>query len=322
MFIYKITNLINGKAYIGADSSDQKKGSRWREHRRLTRKYLKENTKSSKYLYNAMMKYGINNFLYEIIDNAKSWNELMDLEIFYIKKYNTFLGPGYNMTPGGEGVKTLEHWSKRMSIEEFDKWKALVSETVTNIWDSYSEEERNERISNIMVAYSNKIENMTDEEYKEYCQDMYEPLRKYKMELSEEEKKESLEYMQDKWKEWFESLNDDGREEFKEQKRLGILKKWNSLTDEERQKICEERSDRAKNWWKNMSLDERLIISEKMASKKRRHYILTSPSGQIIKVDNLYSWSEENNINHRALDLRARGKRKSLVNGWECEFDK
>lgn len=93
--IYKITNLINGKSYIGLSRNIP---TRWNEHRSH---YKKGNT----VLYKAMLRYGIDNFSFEIIDFCLP-ESLSEKEKYYIKLYRTYVGfedcNGYNMTLGGE----------------------------------------------------------------------------------------------------------------------------------------------------------------------------------------------------------------------------
>ena len=89
-YIYKTTNKLNNKIYIG-----QKKSNIF-----LNEKYLG----SGKYLLRAIDKYGKENFEIELIDTANSRKELSDLEIFYIKKFNsTDHTIGYNIAKGGIG---------------------------------------------------------------------------------------------------------------------------------------------------------------------------------------------------------------------------
>ena len=93
-YIYKITNLINNKLYIGQAINIK---NRWYEHCLEA-----SSTRRNQYLYNAMRKYGINNFKIEIIEGPiDNYNER---EIYWISYYNTYLdkSKGYNMTPGGE----------------------------------------------------------------------------------------------------------------------------------------------------------------------------------------------------------------------------
>ena len=94
--IYKITNLINGKVYIGQSINIE---IRWQQHKRAI-DYNKTNL-----LYKAMRKHGVENFKFEIIDECNEC-ELNNLEIYYIWYYNSYVGNdnsnGYNMTIGGE----------------------------------------------------------------------------------------------------------------------------------------------------------------------------------------------------------------------------
>lgn len=94
--VYKITNQVNGKAYIGITTNGAKQ--RWSEHR--SRFNLGERNHK---LYQAMRKHGIGNFSIEVINNAQNASELPALEIEYIKKFDSF-NNGYNMTCGGDVV--------------------------------------------------------------------------------------------------------------------------------------------------------------------------------------------------------------------------
>lgn len=89
--IYKITNKINGKAYIGQSKHTKR---RWREH---------VNGLENSTISNAIKKYGEENFIFEMLEVC-SIEDLNSREIYYIDKFKTF-GEGYNMTIGGDGVK-------------------------------------------------------------------------------------------------------------------------------------------------------------------------------------------------------------------------
>lgn len=92
--IYKITNKVNGKSYIGQTRYTLE--FRWRQHI-----HKKDNT----YFHNAIRKYGAENFNAEIIEEVDV-SKLDEREIFYIAKYNTFK-EGYNLTIGGDGNRRL-----------------------------------------------------------------------------------------------------------------------------------------------------------------------------------------------------------------------
>lgn len=87
--IYKITNKINKKAYIGASIDIQR---RWKEHKRMLYKAD---------IYDAFKKYGIDNFTFEVVELCQQ-EELNLKEKYWINFYNTYKN-GYNMTTGGEG---------------------------------------------------------------------------------------------------------------------------------------------------------------------------------------------------------------------------
>lgn len=86
--IYKITNKLNNKVYIGQSNNIQR---RFEEH-----KYQEKNSA----IHNAIKKYGLENFNFEIIEEC-SLEELDEKEIFWIKYYNSF-EDGYNLTLGGQ----------------------------------------------------------------------------------------------------------------------------------------------------------------------------------------------------------------------------
>lgn len=93
--IYKITNKINNKSYIGQSINIE---HRWKEH--LSRIDDKQFDYA---IYNAFRKYGIENFNFEIIEQCKE-NELNDKEIYWIDYYNSYYD-GYNMNLGGNGLR-------------------------------------------------------------------------------------------------------------------------------------------------------------------------------------------------------------------------
>ena len=88
-YIYKITNQLNNKCYIG-QTTDYKR--RFQEH-----KNLGYGTEENKLLYYAIKKYGIENFSFEVIeDKTSKYNER---EKYWIQYYDSFEN-GYNMTQG------------------------------------------------------------------------------------------------------------------------------------------------------------------------------------------------------------------------------
>jgi len=106
-YIYKITNIINEKIYVGKSKNPK---VRWRQHKSHSKK---RNTK----LYYAMRKYGIENFIFEVLEECDE-NIINDKEIYYISSLN----PYYNMTDGGDGGGFLNK-------KHGDKWKIAIKES-------------------------------------------------------------------------------------------------------------------------------------------------------------------------------------------------
>lgn len=100
MIIYKIICLINDKIYVG--QTTQKLKNRWKSH-----KYFSRKRKSI--LYNAMRKYGIENFKIEELESCDTKEQLNEREIYWIKELNSKKPNGYNLTDGGEGSVGYHH---------------------------------------------------------------------------------------------------------------------------------------------------------------------------------------------------------------------
>lgn len=94
-YVYAITNLRNGKLYIGVSRDPAK---RWRQHIWRAEKGV------GTYLSRAMRKHGQMFFDFEVVHRCKSEDEALDCEVEYIRQ----LKPEYNLTDGGEGVVGFE----------------------------------------------------------------------------------------------------------------------------------------------------------------------------------------------------------------------
>lgn len=97
MIIYTFKNKVNGKVYVGQTCRTFKE--RMGEHLRH------KNTTLGK----ALAKYGIDNFEYGIIDEAKTIEELNEKEIFWIEKLNSITPYGYNLCKGGNNTLGYNH---------------------------------------------------------------------------------------------------------------------------------------------------------------------------------------------------------------------
>jgi group I intron endonuclease len=95
MFVYLITNTINGKRYVGQTIKSL-------EHRFKAHQHP---SSSASYLYNAIKKYGVSNFSIEALLVVWSKKDLDFYERFLIKEFDLQNhDKGYNITDGGEGI--------------------------------------------------------------------------------------------------------------------------------------------------------------------------------------------------------------------------
>lgn len=108
-FIYKITNKVNGKSYIGQTRYTVE--FRWRQHQ-----HKKDNT----HFHCAIAKYGAENFTVETLEEC-DLAEMDSREIFYIAKFDTY-NNGYNSSTGGDGMKGH---SRVLTDDKYDEIKGL-----------------------------------------------------------------------------------------------------------------------------------------------------------------------------------------------------
>lgn len=118
MLIYKITNIKEDKSYVGLTTKSMKE--RIRSH---IENYKGKDKKN--YLYRAMRKYGIHNFVFEELDTGASIEELRQKEIAYIKAENTLWPNGYNLTKGGEHIY-ITHNPQQKPVKAIYKYTGEV----------------------------------------------------------------------------------------------------------------------------------------------------------------------------------------------------
>ena len=105
MIIYKTTNLINQKFYVGKDTHNNPN-------------YYG----SGKRLKLAIKKYGIDNFKKEIIEICNNLEQLNDRERFWIKELNA-INEGYNISLGGDGGDTISNNPRKKEIAKIHSQK-------------------------------------------------------------------------------------------------------------------------------------------------------------------------------------------------------
>lgn len=134
MIIYKVTNKITGRIYIG--QTIRPLAERWKYHQWQT---------SCRYLHNSILKYGAENFTVEQIDVACSKAELDQKEKYWIEYYNSIVPNGYNLQSGGKHCEFSKETRLKISksltgIKRSEITKRKMSE---NHWDSSGEKNPN-----------------------------------------------------------------------------------------------------------------------------------------------------------------------------------
>ena len=141
--IYKITNKINGKVYIGQSINID---TRWRQH---------INAKDNYAIHNAIKKYGEENFKFEVllecpVEMLNVWERDM------IALYDCITPKGYNLTEGGEGYKCSDETRLKMSkAKKGIKRKPFSEETKRKMRESHKGIPRSEEVKK-KISESNK----------------------------------------------------------------------------------------------------------------------------------------------------------------------
>jgi predicted GIY-YIG superfamily endonuclease len=119
-YLYKILCITNQKNYIGQTVDTSK---RWYQHKAEARK-----DKPAMIINQAMKKYGINNFIFEIIVTCITQDQANNLETELVKQYESHIstGKGYNVSNGGSNAPKTE------------EWKAAIRKT----WATHTKEEQ------------------------------------------------------------------------------------------------------------------------------------------------------------------------------------
>lgn len=138
MIIYKTTNLVNGKIYIGKDKHNNPK-------------YLG----SGKRLDNSINKYGKENFEKVILEYCDSEKHMVEREKYWIKYFDsTNRLTGYNLTHGGEGGDTFS----LRSLEEQEQTRKALS-IASSYWNNINRQKHSENTKRLWQTeeYSRKV---------------------------------------------------------------------------------------------------------------------------------------------------------------------
>ena len=127
-YVYMHTSP-SGKSYIGI--STREKGIRWKEH--VANAYDPSKVEYGYPFQQAIRKYGEDNFKYKVLAEGVPLDQLYELEIHFVEKYNTFKN-GYNQTIGGIDTSKWEGIFKTVKVngkyESLSGWMAPIKDKV------------------------------------------------------------------------------------------------------------------------------------------------------------------------------------------------
>ena len=248
--IYKVTNKINGKVYIG-QSVDI--GKRWRQH--MT-------AKDDIYFHKAIQKYGVENFEWEVIEQCKR-KDLDEREIHWIEYYDSF-NKGYNCTKGGDGVS---------GGEDHPRWKGGIS-----LDPEYSKkhyEVNKDKIKEKKKEYYETNKDKIKEKGKEYYETNKDKMKEKGKEYYEANKEKKKEYD----KEYYEANKDKIKEKKKEhyeankEKRKEKMKEYYEVNKEKRKEKMKEYYEANK---------EKMKEYHRQCNKKKEyekiHFLIRNPN--------------------------------------------
>ena len=230
--IYKVTNKINGKVYIG-QSVDI--GRRWREH--MT-------TKDDIYFHKAIQKYGVENFEWEVIERCKK-KDLDAREIYWIEYYDSF-NKGYNCTKGGDGNsgEGNPNWKGGISLDpEYSKqWYEANKEKMKEYYEEYYEANKEELKEKQKEYYE-----VNKEKKKEYNEVNKEKRKQQMKEYYETNKEELKEKAKQHMKEYYEANKEKKKEyyEANKEKIKQYMKQYNEINKEKAKEYHRQRNKKS-----------------------------------------------------------------------------
>lgn len=202
-FIYKITNLINNKIYIGQTNNSKR---RWRHHKKDA-----QNPIPNQIIGFAIKKYGVNNFTFQILENEKynTREEANLAEERIIEKFNARDKLiGYNIRPGGnvsnqsqETKEKIRQSMLKLNIKLTEEAKEKLSKdrmgSGNPMFGTQHSKEHKEKISNAMIGDKNHF---YGKEHTEETKQKISQALKGKSQSEETKKKKSKNFKGKTWK--------------------------------------------------------------------------------------------------------------------------
>lgn len=157
--IYKATNVVTGKSYIGIDSN-------W-PHRKAAHKHAAIKRGSDLIFHKAIRKYGWEKFEWSILEDLSHvlHEDICNRERHYIQEFDSYGENGYNMTFGGEGsLGWTPSEDTRMKISQANFGKVAWNKGCSSPWTS----QRNRENKGIPNPNKRKLYEIVDPNGKVY----------------------------------------------------------------------------------------------------------------------------------------------------------
>ena len=259
--IYKHTNKINGKSYIGQTCTPTK--VRWKSGYGYR--------KSCQLFANAIEKYGWENFEHEIIeDEIKSVEEANEREKYWIAYYHTFIRDpecnGYNMTPGGGAAdnvrQTIEKDGEVQKVFicelprfEAEGWRVLSKKEVSKLWYEAHKEERRAKDREYHATYRIEHKKELAAKNKKYAEDNREKVKAKQREWMAE----NDEHIKAQKAAWLEAHKEEQKEKARQYylaNREKIIARASKRQQEKKEEIAAYKAEYQRNYRKKKKLEE------------------------------------------------------------------
>jgi group I intron endonuclease len=151
-YLYRITNLLNSKIYIGQSNNTR----RWSQHTY----FAKHPEKTGQYIHYAMSKYGIENFIFEVISTCQTQEEANEIESKLIKQYDSMNKQfGYNSRVGGiEGSRGSHSEETKEKIRQ-----ATIQQIAEKGHPALGTKRTSEQLQKLSEAHKNNPAEYTEE---------------------------------------------------------------------------------------------------------------------------------------------------------------
>lgn len=151
--IYKMTNMVNGKVYIGQTV------------RSVEERMLEHYRHDTILVDKAIQKYGKDNFSVEVIDTAATIDELNAKEQYWIEQYDSITPNGYNQCAGGDNTMGYHHRE-----ESKQKMSEAKAESYLGEGNPFYGKEHSEESKQKMSQARKGLAHLTEEQVKKLRQ--------------------------------------------------------------------------------------------------------------------------------------------------------